>query len=331
MCGDMHVSALGFGCGSVLGRVGRKASLRAMSAAWDAGITLFDSARSYGFGEAEGVLGEFLKGKREKAVIATKYGIAPQKPSPLKRALIPVARTAFSLPGVRSLKGGGSGRAIARGEFSRPGLRASVETSLRELRTDYIDILYLHEATADSIHQLELIRELDSLVREGKLTRAGLYAEREVIAEGMRSDSATLSAMQFGADYFDPTVLEFGRKNPRGVLLVGNHPFGGEHRVTRARGVLSNMAGDQTIAPELREKLKSNDWQMLLETILGVVLDGTGIHTLVFSMMREDHLHANVRAIENGRFTSAELAEIRARMLSSSLPATAGQSRSESA
>lgn len=289
-----------------------------MSAAWDAGITFFDTARSYGFGEAESVLGDFLKGKRDRAVIATKYGIPPQKPSPMKRALIPLARAAFSLPGARSLKRRGTGRATVHGEFSVTGLRASVETSLRELGTDYIDILYLHEATPEVMHNREVITELDRLVREGKLRRTGLYAEREVIAEGMRSKSGPLSAMQFGADFFDPAILEFGSNNPRGVLLVGNHPFGGERRVERAGDLLAAMAVDPTIAPALREKLKANDWQMLLEVILGVVLDRTGIHSLVFSMMREDHLRANVRAIEKGRFTSTELSEIRARMLSSS-------------
>ena len=70
--GEIRASVLGFGCGSVMGRVGREESLRAMNVAWDAGITLFDTARSYGFGEAEAVLGEFLSGKREQAVIATK-------------------------------------------------------------------------------------------------------------------------------------------------------------------------------------------------------------------------------------------------------------------
>jgi aryl-alcohol dehydrogenase-like predicted oxidoreductase len=88
----MRESVLGFGCGSVMGRVGKAASLRAMNAAWDAGITFFDTARAYGFGEAEGVLGEFLKGKRERAVIATKYGIVPQRLSAVKKIAVPLVR-----------------------------------------------------------------------------------------------------------------------------------------------------------------------------------------------------------------------------------------------
>ncbi len=233
-CGELRTSVLGFGCGSVLGRVGRRPSLRAMGCAWDAGITLFDTARSYGFGDAEAVLGEFLRGKRDKAVIATKFGITPQNPGVLKRMVIPVARATMQVPGVRKLRGGGS-REIIHGEFTVAGLRASLEESLRELRTDRVDVLFLHEASVSAIHQQELMVELDALVQAGKVLRVGLYAQTEVIAAGMESGQETLSAMQFGADCFNPVAAGFGRNNPRGVFLIGNHPFGSEERVARIR------------------------------------------------------------------------------------------------
>src|ERR1700690_1778760 len=127
-CGEIRTSLLGFGCGSVLGRVGRGASLRAMGTAWDEGITLFDTARSYGYGEAEAVLGEFLSGKRERAVVATKFGIAPQQLSGLKRAAVPMVRAALQVPGVRGLlRRGGGARQVEYGEFTVTGLRASLE------------------------------------------------------------------------------------------------------------------------------------------------------------------------------------------------------------
>ena len=97
--GSVRGSVLGFGCGSVLGRVGRSASLRAMECAWEEGITVFDTARSYGFGEAEGVLAEFLRGKREQAVVMTKFGILPQRQSALTKAAMPVVRAAMKVPG----------------------------------------------------------------------------------------------------------------------------------------------------------------------------------------------------------------------------------------
>jgi aryl-alcohol dehydrogenase-like predicted oxidoreductase len=314
-CGELRTSVLGFGCGSVLGRVGRGPSLRAMERAWDAGITLFDTARSYGFGDAEAVLGEFLRGKRDKAVIATKFGITPQKPGALKRMVISVARAAMQTPGIRKLRGGGGSRKIIHGEFTVAGLRGSLETSLRELRTDRVDVLFLHEATVAAVHQQELMVELDALVQAGKVLRVGLYAQTDVIAAGMKSGQTTLTAMQFGADCFSPAAAEFGRNNPRGVFLIGNHPFGSEERVAHMHGVLAGMSRDETVSAELREKLRSDDWDMLLEAILGVVLEGMRAHGLVFSMMREEHLRANVRAIEYSRFTRAELEVIRDHLL----------------
>jgi aryl-alcohol dehydrogenase-like predicted oxidoreductase len=286
-----------------------------MEYAWDAGITLFDTARSYGFGDAEAVLGEFLRGKRDKAVIATKFGITPQKPGALKRMVIPVARAAMQAPGVRKLRGGGGSRQIIHGEFTVAGLRRSLETSLRELRTDRVDVLFLHEATVAAIGHRELMVELDALVQAGKVLKVGLYAQTDVIAAGMESGQTTLTAMQFGADCFNPVAAGFGRDNRRGVFLIGNHPFGSEERVAKIRGVLAGMSRDETVPAELREKLRSDDWIMLLEAILGIVLEGMGAHGLVFSMMRQEHLRANVRAIEHSRFTTAELDVIRDRLL----------------
>jgi aryl-alcohol dehydrogenase-like predicted oxidoreductase len=317
--GKTWKSVLGFGCGSVLGRVGRSASLRAMSTAWDAGITLFDTARSYGNGDAEAVLGEFLQGKRQQAVIATKFGISPQRQSRLKRMAVPVARAAMQMkvPGVRNLIRRGVNHEITSGEFTVVGLRESLETSLRALRTDYLNVLYLHQATASAMLQQDLMAALDDLVQEGKLLRAGLYADAAVIAEGIANGPATLSAMQFGADPFDPLVAAFTRHNQRDLLLIANHPFGSEQRVARMKAKLVDLSGDESVTPALREKLNNVDWQVLLEVIFGVALKAMGAHALVFSMMRDDHLQANVRAVESNRFGTQELVLIRERWLSS--------------
>lgn len=312
-CGDIQTSVLSFGCGSVLGRVGRGASLRAMNAAWDAGITLFDTARSYGYGEAEAVLGEFLRGKRDRAIVATKFGIAPEKPSTLKRIVVPVVRAAMQVPGVRGLlKRGGNGERKF-GEFTAEGLQTSLEESLRQLRTDYVDVLFLHEATAEAMHRHDLMAALDALVQAGKVRRVGLYGGADVVAEGLAGGPATLGAMQFGGDCFDPVATGFAANNSRGVLLIANHPFGSEERVARIATTLTEMSSDESVPVELREKLRGGDWPILLEAILGMVLQRSD--ALVFSMMREDHLWANVRAVESGRFTDVELEIMQARML----------------
>ena len=139
-------SRLGFGCGSVMGRVGREQSRRAIAAALDAGITHFDVARLYGYGEAEGLLGEALRGHRDRVVIASKFGLAPPRAGIALRGLKPLAQKMIAaVPGLRPLVRaaiGGAGRDPQR--FSVPGARASLEASLTALKTDYLDIFFLH-------------------------------------------------------------------------------------------------------------------------------------------------------------------------------------------
>jgi aryl-alcohol dehydrogenase-like predicted oxidoreductase len=298
-----------------MGRLGRGDSLRAMNIAWDQGITLFDTARSYGFGEAEAVLGEFLHGKRVQATVATKFGINPQKLTAFERAAVPVVRAARKSPRFRKYFVESGISEVALPEFTVEGMRASLECSLRQLQTDYVDVLFLHEATADVLRQHDLMEALDRLVQAGKVRRVGLYADTSVVAEGIGSGPATLSAMQFGANPFDPVVAAIPRHNQRGLLLIGNHPFGGEQRVTLVQATLEAISSDETTPVELREKLRYADWETITEAIFGVVLNGTGIHALVFSMMQEDHLRANVRAVESDRFTIEDLALIRERLL----------------
>ena len=314
MRSEERSTSLGFGCGSVLGRVGRADSLRAMGAAWDAGITLFDTARSYGFGNAEAVLGEFLRGRREQAVIATKYGIAAQKPSALKRAAVPMVRAAMRVPGVRGvLHRGAEHVEHERGEFSAKGLRAAVEDSLRQLQTDRLDVLFLHEAGAKVTEQQELLAELEALVQSGKVLHVGLYATAKVAAVGLEHGPAVLSAMQFGASVFDATLQRVAKNNSRRAILIGNHPFGGKQRLAKVREVLAAMGADHSVDGVLREKLHAGDWPMLTEAILGMVLESTD--AVVFSMMQPEHIRANVNAVDATRFTSAELALMRERMI----------------
>jgi len=306
---------LGFGCGSVLGRVGRSDSLRAMNTAWDQGITLFDTARSYGFGKAEAVLGEFLHGKRAQATVATKFGINPQKLSAVERAAIPVARAARKMPRFRKLFRHGGKSEFTLPEFTVEGLRASLECSLRKLQTDYVDVLFLHEATGDVLYQQDLMEALDRLVQAGKVRRVGLHGDADVIAEGIGNGPATLTAMQFGGNPFDHLVAAIPQHNRRGLFLIANHPFGGEQRVTRVQDTLEAISFDETVPAELREKLRGADWETITEAIFGATLNGTGVHALVLSMMQEDHLRANARAVQSDRFAIEDLALIRDRFL----------------
>ncbi len=144
------VSAIGFGCNN-LGRPHSateeaSAAIRVVHAAVDAGITFFDTADTYGKkpGLSEQYLGQALKSVRDEVVIATKFGMD-----------------------MRGTNGPDFG---ARG--SRRYILNAVESSLRRLNTDYIDLLQYH--TPDPHTPIEeTLAALDQLVRDGKVRYIG--------------------------------------------------------------------------------------------------------------------------------------------------------------
>ena len=139
------VSAVGLGTNNLGMKLDMDGSREVVHAALDEGITLFDTADSYG--ESEARLGELLEGSRDDVVLATKFG-----------------------SDVRN-RGGDNGEDWgARG--SRRYIRRAVESSLRRLRTDWIDLYQLHrpdEATPIE----ETLAALTDLVREGKVRYLG--------------------------------------------------------------------------------------------------------------------------------------------------------------
>src|ERR1700736_5895966 len=93
---------LGFGCSSVMGLLGRRESLAMLESAYDAGIRHFDVAPMYGYGEAEGCLGEVLARHRRQVTTTAKNGI-PAKPSrPMVRLARSIARPVLQrFPGLK--------------------------------------------------------------------------------------------------------------------------------------------------------------------------------------------------------------------------------------
>lgn len=165
-----------------MGRHGRHASLRALHTAFDAGINYFDVARSYGYGRAERLLGDFLKGRRDHCVVATKFGILPPPETVFRAVARPIVRTGLALAKRagfgsvdRLLRKGiekGAGARVARGQFSPALARASLDTSLRELGCDSVDVLWLHACGPDDVTD-ELRATLDGFVAAGKIRHYG--------------------------------------------------------------------------------------------------------------------------------------------------------------
>src|SRR5947209_18236948 len=108
---------LGFGCSSLMGAQGKKESLALLEAAYDAGVRHFDVAPLYGFGQAEGCLGEFLAGRRGEVTVTTKYGIPPAKNPGLIGFARSLARPVIkALPGLKQKLSGVAGKALSGGD-----------------------------------------------------------------------------------------------------------------------------------------------------------------------------------------------------------------------
>jgi len=140
------VSVVGIGCNNFGGRIDGQRTDEVVHAALDVGINLFDTADSYGnpVGRSEKLLGSALGRKRDKAIIATKFG------SDLGGEIGPDW-------GAR-----GSRRYIVR----------AVEASLKRLATDYIDLYQIHWPDPMT-PQAETLQALDDLIRAGKVRYVG--------------------------------------------------------------------------------------------------------------------------------------------------------------
>ncbi|MET0495133.1 MAG: aldo/keto reductase, partial [Actinoplanes sp.] len=140
------VSVVGIGCNNFGRKLDLDGTREVVDAAFDAGITLFDTADIYGtpHGASEELLGAVLKGRRDEIVLATKFGMD-----------------------MEGLNGADHG---ARG--SRRYIARAVEASLRRLGTDYLDLYQIHQPDAATPID-ETLAALDDLVRSGKVRYLG--------------------------------------------------------------------------------------------------------------------------------------------------------------
>ncbi|MEI8208227.1 MAG: aldo/keto reductase [Methylococcales bacterium] len=173
---ETKLSPLGFGCAPIMGKISKKQAIKAMDLAYDLGVTHFDVARSYGFGRAEKVVGHFIKDKRDKVTVTTKFGVVPPVLNLRTKVIIPIARTISKIyPQIKSRLKNKSGQLLAERNFDVNYARQCLDLSLSELNTDYIDIYLLHEPDKSMlIYPDELITFLEKSVSAGKMRQWGI-------------------------------------------------------------------------------------------------------------------------------------------------------------
>jgi aryl-alcohol dehydrogenase-like predicted oxidoreductase len=298
----LQVSAIGFGAWGIggltpgatsYGATDDAVSRRAIQTALDMGITFFDTSSVYGDGHSESLLGETLAGRRDRVVIATKGGIQP---------------------------------AYRGYDFSAAALRASLEGSLQRLRTDYVDVFQLHNASADVVRSLSDLGEV--LVRfreEGKVRAFGFSTPSPDDALELVDFPGT-ACFQVNCNLLDwraPDSGLFEQAARKGIGIVARTPL--------AFGFLAGRLSADTIfeASDHRSRWPRNQvaaWIEAADDLFGALgahstdervaiamrfcLSFDAVATVIPGMLTPDEVRANAAAAAQGPLSSAELRRI---------------------
>ncbi len=311
--GNLEVSALGLGCWAIggpfwageqplgWGEVDDEESIRAIHAGLDLGANFLDTADVYGAGHSERVLARALKGRRDKVVIATKFG------------------NTFD----ETTKQTGAGNA------SPAYIRQACEASLRRLDTDYLDLYQFHINGYPAEDAAPVRDTLEELVKEGKIRYYGWstdFPERAaVFAEGKYC-----AAIQH-----DLNVIA---DNAPLLTFIENHGLASINRGPLGMGLLSGKYDANTLlaADDIRGKspdwmqyfhdgVPNPDWLAKLAAIRDILTSGgrtlaqgalawiwgrspVTIPIPGFRTVRQ--ITENVRAMEFGPLTGAQVQEI---------------------
>lgn len=294
-----HVSLVGLGCNNFGWRIDREATKRVIDKAIELGITHFDTADIYGKSRSEQFIGELLGPRRKQIVLATKFG-----------------KAADALLGVRG---------------TRDYIRKAAEASLKRLRTDWIDVYYMHEPDRDTPIDVTLAT-LNELITEGKVRYAAAsnFAAAEIAG-------AVASAKRNGFTGFVAAQEEYRlteRRIEREVLptldrndlgLVPFFPLGGGALTGKYRRAEPMPEGARLTEVEVRGQNRFLDphWDTIealrafagkrkhtiLELAFSWLAQRPRVATIIAGATGPEQIEANARAV-SWKLTASEMAEV---------------------
>jgi aryl-alcohol dehydrogenase-like predicted oxidoreductase len=292
-------SRLGFGCSTLMGASSRSQSLAVLEAAFDAGIRHFDVAPLYGYGAAEGCLGEFLARHPGLLTVTTKYGIPPAR----NQSLLGIARS-LARPVVKLLPGAKQRLAKLATSVSGPTLRASftpnqAETSLNrslaELRTDHIDCWLLHEVEPEELRDDSLLRFLEQCVASGKIGTFGTGSGRDKVQRLKAEAPAYCRVMQFEWSVLDP-------------VLPADSSFRIHHRALTSLfpQLHAKFVAESDLCRNWSSRVGADlaDKHALAALMLKASLSLNPTSVILFSSKNPEHIQRNVDIAQDGSLTA---------------------------
>lgn len=173
-------------------KIARSEALKILEEAYDSGINFYDTADKYGDGESERLIGEVFSKKRGNVILATKCGITT------------------------------SGELC----FDKKYVRACLEKSLKNLKTDYIDIFQLKKPGIEKIDKGEIYELFDELKQEGKIRFSGISTGTDEEAMKLVLDKR-IDALQifYNLLYIKPNELFIEKAFDSGIGLIIRSPL----------------------------------------------------------------------------------------------------------
>jgi D-threo-aldose 1-dehydrogenase len=276
---------IGFGCAGLLREPSAHKRQSLLAEAFEQGITHFDVARMYGLGAAEGEVGRFARGRRDSIVIATKFGIEPASaPSRLAPVQGPARWLLARYPALRGYVKRRSNAFHQPRHYDAATARASLQTSLRELQTDYVDVLLLHDPSpADYVDLPGICAYLEEARQAGHVRTWGVAGERDPCIQLKRLLPAT-AILQMRDDIFSRTNPFPGDLEPLitfGVLgealdRISKHLKSSPERCSRWSDALG---------------VDCSSLQTLVALLLRDALDANPRGVVLFSTTRPERLH----------------------------------------
>jgi aryl-alcohol dehydrogenase-like predicted oxidoreductase len=258
----LTVSALGFGAGPVGSEALDDAAAAALlHGVLDAGITLIDTAPSYGVSEER--IGRHLAQRRREFVLSTKCG--------------------YGVPGVEDW----TPECITRG----------VDLALQRMRTDVLDILHFHSCPPDVLRRPGLIEALTRAVQAGKVRAAAYSGDNAGLDAAL--ETGAFAVVQTSVNLFDQRALDHGvaRARERGVGVIAKRPLANAPWRFPGRPHAHDVGEYWDRMQRMALPTHGMEWA---ELALRFTAFAPGVATCIVGTTRLDNLRANARALEQG-------------------------------
>jgi aryl-alcohol dehydrogenase-like predicted oxidoreductase len=270
----LHVPCLGFGAGHVgdpaldEGEVGRL-----LHGALDLGVTLFDTARSYGLSEER--IGRHLAGRRDEVVLSTKIG--------------------YGIPGYD--------------DWTGPVILAGVDAALGRLRTDRIDIVHLHSCPIAVLERGEVVAALQAAVAAGKVRVAAYSGDNAPLDWAIASGA--FGSVETSVNLVDQRVIDqsLPPAGERGLGVIAKRPAANAPWRYTERPAGEDVALYWERWRTLDIDPGPFDWT---ELALRFAAYQDGVHCAIVGTSRLEHLRQNVEQVEKGPLPTETVAALRA-------------------